>query len=84
MSFRRLGIYHAANSSAPDVGRTRGGLAEPWHPTQSWDNQAKVWYVSETNFPGLVAEACTSPELLTKLERLAPKLFGLDLQLLKD
>ena len=59
-------------------------MAEPWHATLSWDNQAKVWYVSETNFNGLVAEACTSPELLTKLERLAPELFELNLRLLED
>lgn len=59
-------------------------MAEPWHATLSWDNQAKVWYVSETNFCGLVAEACTAPALVSKLERLAPELFELDLQLLED
>ena len=59
-------------------------MTEPWHATLSWDNQTKVWYVSETNFPGLVAEASTSPELLTKLERLAPELFEIDLDLLED
>ena len=59
-------------------------MTEPWHATLSWDNQTKVWYVSETNFPGLAAEACTSPELLTKIERLAPELFELDLHLLEN
>ena len=59
-------------------------MAEPWHATLSWDNQAKVWYVSETNFCGLTAEACTAPALVAKLERLAPELFELDLQLLED
>ena len=59
-------------------------MTEPWHAILSWDNQTKVWYVSETNFHGLVAESCTSPELLTKLERLAPELFELDLQLLEN
>ena len=59
-------------------------MAEPWHATLSWDNQAKVWYVSETNCSGLVAEACTAPVLLAKLERLAPELFELDLHLLED
>ena len=50
-------------------------MTEPWHATPSWDNQAKVWYVSETNFPGLIAEACTVPALLAKLDRLVPELF---------
>ena len=59
-------------------------MTEPWHATLSWDTQTKVWYVSETNFHGLALEACTSPELLAKLKRLAPDLFELDLQLLED
>ena len=59
-------------------------MTEPWHATLSWDNQAKVWYVSETNICGLAAEACTAPAIVTKLERLAPELFELDLQLLED
>ena len=59
-------------------------MTEPWHATLSWDNQTKVWYVSDTNFYGLVAEACTSPALLVKLERLVPELFELDLHLLED
>ena len=32
-------------------------MTEPWHATLSWDNQAKVWYVSETNFPGRAGAA---------------------------
>ena len=59
-------------------------MTEPWHATLSWDNQAKVWYVSETNFRGLAAEACTALALVAKLERLAPELFELDLRLLED
>ena len=59
-------------------------MTEPWHATLSWDNQIKVWHVSETNFPGLVAEACTSPALLAILERLPPELFEIDLHLLED
>ena len=58
-------------------------MKEPWHATLSWDNQAKVWYVSETNFCGLAAEACTAPALVAKLERLAPELFELNLYLLE-
>ena len=59
-------------------------MTEPWHATLSWDNQAKVWYVSETNFRGLVTEACTPPSLVTKFERMAPKLFEIDLRLPED
>ena len=56
----------------------------PRHATLSWDNKAKVWYVSETNFVGLVAGACAAPALLAKLERLTPEFFELDLHLLED
>ena len=59
-------------------------MTEPWHAALSWDNQAKVWYVSETNFFGLAVEACTAPALVSKLERLAPELFELELYLLED
>ena len=59
-------------------------MTEPWHAALSWDNQTKVWYVSETNFSGLAAEACTAPALVSKLECLAPELFELDLQFLED
>ena len=31
-------------------------MTEPWHATLSWDNQAKVWYVSEINFRDLLPE----------------------------
>ena len=48
-----------------------------------WDNQAKVWYVSETNFLGLVADPCTAPALLAKLDRLAPELFEFNYHLLE-
>ena len=59
-------------------------MTEPWHATLWWDDQAKGWYVSETNFSGLVTEVCTAPALLAKLERLAPELFELDPHLLED
>ena len=43
--------------------------------TASWDEDAGVWYVSETNFPGLVAEAGTQRELIRKIHRLVPELY---------
>ena len=43
--------------------------------TASWDEDAGVRYVSETNFPGLVAEAGTQQELIRKIHRLVPELY---------
>ena len=43
--------------------------------TASWDEDAGVWYVSETSFPGLVAEAGTQRELIRKIHRLVPELY---------
>ena len=48
---------------------------ETYFATVSWDADADVWYVSETNFPGLVAEAGTQQELIRKLHRLVPELY---------
>ena len=59
-------------------------MTEPWRASLSWHNQTKIWYFSDTNFFGLVAEACTSPALLAKLERLPPELFEIDFHLLED
>ena len=40
----------------------------------SWDGEANVWYVSETDFPGLAAEAETLQELVRKIRQLVPDL----------
>ena len=32
-----------------------------------WDDEAKCWYVSDTNVPGLAADAETIPQLTQKL-----------------
>ena len=43
-----------------------------------WDPEAKVWYVSDSNVPGLVAEA-PNPEAMTALlERRVPELLELN------
>ena len=39
-----------------------------------WDEEASVWYVAETNVPGLHAEAETQEELLEVLRELIPEL----------
>ena len=48
---------------------------ETYFATASWDEEAGVWYISETNFPGLVAEAGTQQELIGKIHRLVPELY---------
>ena len=40
-----------------------------------WDEEASVWYVSETDFPGLVAEAETQQGLVQKIRLLIPELY---------
>ena len=41
----------------------------------SWDGEAGVWYVSDTNFPGLVAEAASERDLLARIRTLVPELY---------
>ena len=41
----------------------------------SWDDEAGVWYVSDTDFPGLVAEAETQQQLVQKVRDLVPDLY---------
>ena len=48
---------------------------ETYFAAVSWDEEAGVWYVSETDFPGLVAEAGTQQELIGKIHRLVPELY---------
>lgn len=50
-------------------------MAHTYHATMSWDGEAEVWYVSDTDFPGLVAEAPTQKELVKKIHLLVPELF---------
>ena len=50
-------------------------MAHTYHVTISWDEEVGVWYVSDTDFPGLVAEADTQRELVRKIHQLVPELF---------
>jgi len=43
-----------------------------------WDEEAGVWYVTNTDVPGLVAEAATPGELLALLYTLIPELVDLN------
>ena len=39
-----------------------------------WDAEAQVWYVAETDVPGLATEAATLEEVERKLLRMVPEL----------
>lgn len=43
-----------------------------------WDDEAKCWYVSDTNIPGLFAEADTLENFQRELFELIPTLIGLN------
>ena len=49
-------------------------MQEAYFAVMLRDEEAGVWYVSETNFPGLVAEAETQPALVQKVRLLIPDL----------
>jgi predicted RNase H-like HicB family nuclease len=46
--------------------------------TCQWDSDASVWYVAESDVPGLVTEADTLEALEAKLLRLIPELLELN------
>ena len=43
-----------------------------------WDPEASVWYVAESDVPGLVTEAPTLEEMEAKLMRMIPELLELN------
>ena len=43
-----------------------------------WDPEVEVWYVCETDVPGLNAEGATLDELLAELRILVPELLALN------
>jgi predicted RNase H-like HicB family nuclease len=44
----------------------------------NWDDDAKVWFVADTDVPGLATEAATVEELERKLLTMIPELLGLN------
>lgn len=50
----------------------------------SWDEDAGVWYISETDFPGLVAEADSQRQLVHKVRDLVPELYELNRHLFDE
>jgi predicted RNase H-like HicB family nuclease len=49
-----------------------------------WDPEAEVWFVSESDVPGLVTGAATLPELQAKLQAMIPELIELNHHRLGD
>lgn len=49
----------------------------------SWDPEARVWVAVSDDVPGLVAEACSLQELISKLQVLVPELCELNSHLIK-
>jgi len=47
-----------------------------------WDHEAQVWYVADSDVPGLAAEAGTTEALLDKLRVLVPELVELNRHLI--
>lgn len=50
----------------------------------SWDDEAGVWYVANTDFPGLVAEAETQQQLVRKIRDLVPDLWDANRHLMRQ
>ena len=50
----------------------------------SRDDEAGVWYVSDTDFPGLVAEAASERDLVRRIRALVPELYELNRHLFDE
>ena len=50
-------------------------MTHTWFAEISRDDEAGVWYVSDTDFPGLVAEAASEGDLLERIRELVPELY---------
>lgn len=59
-------------------------MAHTYFAEISWDEEAGVWYISDTDFPGLVAEAASERDLVKKIRALIPELYTLNRQLFDE
>jgi len=55
-----------------------GMAKERYSVTCRWDDEAHVWYVSESNVPGLSTEADTVEQMEQKLRVMVPELLQLN------
>jgi predicted RNase H-like HicB family nuclease len=46
--------------------------------TAKWDEEAKVWYVADSDVPGLATEAPSVDALLEKLKVMIPEMLELN------
>ena len=53
-------------------------MTHAYHAEVSRDVEAGVWYISDTDFPGLVAEAASMRDLVMKIRELVPELYELN------
>ena len=44
----------------------------------AWDAEARMWYVAESDVPGLITEAATVEEMEAKLMRMIPELLEMN------
>lgn len=55
-----------------------------FHVTACWDDEAKVWYVDETDVPGLATEAPTVEKLIERIMAVFPELIAANRHLIND
>ena len=53
-------------------------MGHTYYAEISRDDEADVWYISDTDIPGLVAEAASQRELVMKIRALVPELYALN------
>lgn len=53
-------------------------MQQAFNVTIEWDAEASVWYVDDSDVPGLVAEAPTVEAMRDKLSVLVPELVSLN------
>ncbi len=56
----------------------RHQVQQAFNVTIEWDAEASVWYVDDSDVPGLVAEAPTVEAMRDKLSVLVPELVSLN------
>ena len=59
--------------------RSKGAADAPAYTvTCEWDDEARVWYVADSDVPGLATEAATLEQLEAKLATMIPELVELN------
>jgi hypothetical protein len=59
-------------------------MTQPLTIRCAYDPEAKVWYVAETDVPGLATEAASMDALEQRIQAVVPELLQLNAHLLKD